>query len=103
MPSHLDRFEAAFVGFGWVVGETGELGDHLVQIGEADGQRVSVGELFLKLNADLFGVGPENFAGHRSSPRFELCLFPPLTEKLSRMGHPDFLGWIKADPSLRSG
>ena len=64
MPSHLDGFEAAFVGFGWVVGEAFEVGDHLVQVGEADGEWVGVGELFLELNADLFGVGPEDFAGH---------------------------------------
>lgn len=64
MPGHLDGFQAAFVGLGGVVGEAFEFGDHLVQVGEADCEWVGLGEFFLELNADLFGVGPVDFAGH---------------------------------------
>ena len=33
-------------------------------VGEADGVGVDVGEFFLEKNADLFAVGPIDFAGH---------------------------------------
>jgi hypothetical protein len=54
VPGHLDGLEAALVGFDRVVGEAFQLGDHLVQVGEANRQRIGLGEFFLQLNADLF-------------------------------------------------
>ena len=53
-PGHLDRFKDAFVGFLGVVLELGQPDDPLVQVGEADGQRVYVRMRLVELNGDVF-------------------------------------------------
>src|SRR5882724_8126714 len=42
VPGHLDGFELRFIGGRGVAGKTGEFGDPLVHVGEADGQRIGV-------------------------------------------------------------
>ena len=64
VPGHLNGFETGLIGLGRVVGEAGQLRDIAVQVCKAHGQGVEVGKLLLQLNADFFGVGPQNLARH---------------------------------------
>ena len=58
VPGHLDGFEFAFVGGLGVAGETGELGDPFVHVGEADGERIGVGIFVGQRDGDVFDIGP---------------------------------------------
>src|SRR5438105_1403021 len=57
-PGHLDGFQNLLAGFVRIVGEAGELADPAVQVGEADGERIHVGKLFVEGDGDLAGVCP---------------------------------------------
>jgi hypothetical protein len=70
VPGHLDGFELGFVGGFGVVVELIEFGDEPMEAGEADGERISVRELLVEFDPDVFGHGPFKF-GHGG--------FPPLT------------------------
>jgi len=64
VPGHLDGFEFAFVrGFG-VAGEVGKLNHILVEVGEADGERVQFGVSFGQKDAEVLGVVPGELFWH---------------------------------------
>src|SRR5205814_2571473 len=67
-PGHLDRLQDLLVRLVGIVGEARQLPHPLVQIGEADGERIRVRELLVQRDADLLDVVPGQLLGHvRSS------------------------------------
>ncbi len=54
VPGHLDGFELGFVGSGGIAGETGELGDPLVHVREADSERIGVRIFVGEADGDVF-------------------------------------------------
>src|SRR5882672_519999 len=71
VPGHLDGFELRFIGGRGVTGKTGEFGDPLVHVGEADGQRIGVREFVGEADSDVFEIFPAECWRHfRSRKRF---------------------------------
>ena len=58
VPSHLNSFELAFIRLRGIVPEFRQRGDPLVQIGEANGQRVDIGMRFHQGKRNIFGIVP---------------------------------------------
>src|SRR5262249_29900031 len=58
VPRHLDRFELRLVRRLRIVVEAGEREHFLAQVGEANRQRIEIGELLGERDADVLGVGP---------------------------------------------
>src|SRR6266849_1485463 len=73
VPSHLDGFELRFIGGRGVAGKTGELGDPLVHVGEADSQRIGVREFVGEADSDVFEIFPTKCWRHfHSRKRFNI-------------------------------
>src|SRR6266478_8294065 len=71
VPGHLDGFKLRFIGGRGVAGKTGEFGDPLVHVGEADGQRIRVREFVGEANSDVFKILPTKCWRHfHSRKRF---------------------------------
>ena len=58
VPGHLDGFELRFIGGRGVAGKTGEFGDPLVHVGEADRQRIGVRMFVGQSDGYIFKIVP---------------------------------------------
>src|SRR5260370_36290800 len=80
VPGHLDGFELAFVRLGRIVAEIVELGDPLVQVGEAHLERILLGKLVIESHGDVFRLVPGDslhirswFRSGRRARRWSFC------------------------------
>src|SRR6266446_1161290 len=69
VPGHLDGFKLRFIGGRGVAGKTGEFGDPLVHVGEADGQRIGVREFVGEADSDVFDIFPTKCWRHFHSKK----------------------------------
>src|SRR6266446_2885233 len=71
VPGHLDGFELGFIGGRGVAGKTGEFGDPLVHVGEADGEWIGVRMFVGQSDGYIFKIIPTKCWRHfHSRKRF---------------------------------
>src|SRR6266850_5894959 len=71
VPGHLDGFEFGFIGGRGVTGKTGEFGDPLVHVGEADRERIGVRMFVGQSDGYVFKIVPAECWWHfHSRKRF---------------------------------
>jgi hypothetical protein len=74
VPGHLDGFELPFVRKLGITGKTGELGNPLMKISEADGERVEIWKFLDELNANFLSVVPIECIRHSPAVSPFRCL-----------------------------
>src|SRR5690242_4069561 len=67
VPGHLNGFELAFVGSLRVTGKTWELGDPLVHVRKADGERIGIWVFVRQADSDVFDLVPTKCRRHVGS------------------------------------
>src|SRR6266481_4047497 len=69
VPGHLDGFELGFIGGRGVAGKTGEFGDPLVHVGEADGEGIGVRMFVGQSDGYIFKIIPTKCWRHSHSKK----------------------------------